>query len=64
MESLSSREREVLALIAQGHSDPEIARVLFISPHTATSHSRNIRRKLNVNSRAMMAAWAVRNGIG
>ena len=62
VEVLSRREREVLALIAAGHTDPEIATALFISPHTAVAHSRNIRRKLNVNSRAAMAAWAVRNG--
>lgn len=64
VEVLSPREREILVLIAAGRSDPEIARTLFISPHTAVSHSRNIRRKLDVNSRAEMAAWAVRNGIG
>ena len=64
VEVLSTREREILALIAAGRSDPEIAQTLFISRHTASTHARNIRRKLDVNSRAAMAAWAVRHGIG
>jgi DNA-binding CsgD family transcriptional regulator len=59
---LTAREREVLALVATGCSDREIAEKLFISPHTATTHVGNILLKLDVSTRAAAAARAVQAG--
>lgn len=47
---LSSREKEVLRLLALGHSSPEISKILFISDMTATTHRRNIKEKLQAKS--------------
>ena len=60
---LSDRELDVLRLLVRGMSDREIGAALFISPGTATTHVRNIRRKLGVRSRGAAAAYAVRHGI-
>ena len=60
---LSDRELEVLRLLADGRSDREIAAALFISLGTATTHVRNIRRKLGVHSRGAAAAFAVHHGL-
>jgi DNA-binding CsgD family transcriptional regulator len=60
---LSDRELDVLRLLVRGMSDREIGAALFISPGTATTHVRNIRRKLGVRSRGAAAAHAVRHGI-
>lgn len=48
---LSEREREILALIAEGHSNQEISRTLFISVPTVKTHISNLYQKLDVNSR-------------
>jgi len=61
---LTAREREVAALLAEGLSNGEIARRLFISTKTASVHVSNILAKLGMASRAEVAAWAVRNGLG
>lgn len=53
---LTDREREVLALVAAGRSNGEIARTLFISPKTASVHVSNILRKLDVSTRYAAAA--------
>ncbi|MBA4299341.1 regulatory protein, luxR family [Algoriphagus alkaliphilus] len=47
---LSTREKEVLRLLALGHSSPEISEILFISDMTATTHRRNIKEKLQAKS--------------
>ncbi len=60
---LTSREREVAALLAEGLTNSELARRLFISPKTAAVHVSNILMKLNMSSRAEVAAWAVRTGV-
>ena len=60
---LSSREREVLALIANGLNDQEIAEQLFLSPHTVHRHAANIRRKLGRGSRTAAVAEAARLGL-
>jgi DNA-binding NarL/FixJ family response regulator len=61
--SLSPREREVLALIAAGVENAEIARRLNISPRTAKNHVSNILAKLAVPNRIQAAVYAVRNGL-
>ena len=54
---LTSREREVAALVAQGLSNREIAQSLTISPRTAESHVDHILTKLNLPNRRLVAAW-------
>jgi DNA-binding CsgD family transcriptional regulator len=61
--ALTAREREVLRLIASGHSDKEIALALGITRFTASNHVSNIRAKLGSSSRAAVAALAVRDGL-
>ncbi|MFD6895827.1 response regulator [Rhodococcus sp. NPDC060086] len=61
--SLSSREREVLALVAKGTSNREIARVLFISEATVKTHLTHIFGKLEVSDRAAAVAAAYERGI-
>jgi pimeloyl-ACP methyl ester carboxylesterase/DNA-binding CsgD family transcriptional regulator len=60
---LSRREREVLALVAHGLSEREIAEQLVLSQHTVHRHVANIRRKLGRNSRAAAVAEAARLGL-
>ena len=60
---LTPRELDVLKLIAQGLSNPDIARRLVLSEHTVHRHLANILRKLNLSSRAAAAAWGVRTGL-
>ena len=62
-EPLSRREREVLALVAQGLNDREIAERLIVSPHTVHRHVANIRTKLGSGSRAAAVAEAARIGL-
>ncbi|MGB3328716.1 MAG: LuxR C-terminal-related transcriptional regulator [Thermomicrobiales bacterium] len=57
---ITSREREVLALLVRGLSDKEIAEHLFISPRTAMTHVSKVLGKLGVNKRAAAASIAVR----
>jgi DNA-binding CsgD family transcriptional regulator len=60
---LTEREREILALLAAGRSNPQIAAALFISPKTASVHVSNILAKLGVDSRVEAAAVAHRLGV-
>ncbi len=60
---LTRREREVLALLAEGADNDGIARVLVISPQTARTHIQNILGKLSVHSRLEAAAFVAQNGI-
>jgi two-component system NarL family response regulator len=60
---LGSREREVLQLLAEGCSSPEIARRLHISASTVETHRRNIMRKLNLHSIAELTKYAIREGL-
>ena len=56
--TLTSREREILRGLALGQSAPEIADRLFISPQTAETHRRNLRRKLQVESAFELGQYA------
>jgi non-specific serine/threonine protein kinase len=60
---LTAREREVLQLLVQGRTNPEIAALLYISPKTATNHVSSILAKLGVETRTAAASLAVRNGL-
>ena len=51
-------------MIVQGRMNREIAEALVLSERTVDSHVRNIMGKLEINSRAQIAAWAVQHGIG
>ncbi|MET7697187.1 MULTISPECIES: response regulator transcription factor [unclassified Streptomyces] len=62
-ESLSAREREVLALVAKGTSNREIARELFISEATVKTHLTHLYAKLGVSDRAAAVAVAYERGI-
>jgi DNA-binding CsgD family transcriptional regulator len=55
---LTSREAEVLGWIARGKTNGDIARLLFISPHTVRKHVENIFEKLDVHTRTAAAAHA------
>jgi DNA-binding NarL/FixJ family response regulator len=61
---LSEREREVLSLLAEGHSNPDIARRLFLSPKTVRNHVSNIFTKLQVADRAQAIIKARDAGLG
>ncbi|MDQ1177468.1 response regulator transcription factor [Microbacterium sp. SORGH_AS_0421] len=63
LEALTDREREVLLLIARGHSNDEIAAQLFISPHTAKSHVKNTMLKLRAHDRAQLVIAAYESGL-
>jgi len=63
LSELTDRERDILALIARGLSNDEIAGRLVISPLTAKSHVRNILRKLDCHDRAGLVAIAYESGL-
>jgi DNA-binding NarL/FixJ family response regulator len=60
---LTSREHEILDLIARGIDNPDIARALFLSPHTVKHHVSSILDKLEVENRIQAAVQAVRRGL-
>jgi two-component system nitrate/nitrite response regulator NarL len=63
IDSLSPREQEILAHIARGASNKEIARALDIAETTVKIHVQHILRKLDLTSRVQAAVWAVEHGI-
>lgn len=62
-ERLGRREREVLALVAEGKTSQEIASTLHISADTVIAHRRNISRKLGLHSVAELTKYAIREGL-
>jgi DNA-binding NarL/FixJ family response regulator len=62
-ELLTSREREILQLVAEGKTNKEIANVLNISPYTIDTHRTHILQKLNLHSAPELILYAVRKGI-
>lgn len=62
-DDLTSREREILGLLAQGQSTPTIAKQLFISPATVRNHIQSILNKLEAHSKLEAVTIAVRDGI-
>lgn len=62
-ESLSNREREILQLVAEGHSNREIAELLSVSSTTVETHRGHILQKLNLHNTAELVLYAVRRGV-
>ncbi|MGL4595889.1 MAG: response regulator transcription factor, partial [Bacteroidia bacterium] len=60
---ISSREIEIIQLVAEGMTNKEIADRLFLSTHTVTTHRKNIMSKLGVNNTAGLVLYAIRNQI-
>lgn len=60
---LSERELEVLKLMVEGYSNPEIAAALYLSPNTIKTHVRGIMNKLAVDDRVQAAVVALRSGL-
>ena len=60
---LGAREREVVQLLAEGHSSASVARELHISLNTVESHRRNIMRKLDLHGVAELTRYAIREGL-
>ena len=60
---LSEREREVLRLLALGHTNHEIAQKLYISVRTAESHRAHIMQKLRLSTRAELVRYALSHGL-
>ncbi len=58
---LTPREKEVLELIAEGYTNPQIAEKIFLSQFTVDSHRKNLLAKLNVKNTAMLIKFAVEN---
>ena len=62
-QSLTSRELEVLRLVAEGQTDRKVAERLIISPRTVNRHLSNIFAKLDVPARAAAVAYVIRQGL-
>ena len=60
---LTSREREVLQLIAEGRTHQEVADILHISSRTVDTHCNNIMKKLDIHDSAGLVTYAIKNGI-
>jgi DNA-binding NarL/FixJ family response regulator len=63
LSALTAREREILSLVAQGHSNRDIAGHLVISERTARTHVSNVLTKLQLSSRTQAALLAIREGL-
>jgi DNA-binding NarL/FixJ family response regulator len=61
--ALTTRELEILRLVAEGHSNAELARMLWVTEQTVKFHLSNIYRKLNVANRTEASRWAQVNGL-
>jgi len=62
-DSLSEREREIFQLIAEGHSNKEMAELLSVSPATIETHRAHVLQKLDVHNTAEVVLYAVRRGV-
>jgi DNA-binding NarL/FixJ family response regulator len=62
-ETLSPREKEVLALVAKGHTNKAIAETLFVSPNTIKTHVASLLNKLHAETRVQLAAMAARTAM-
>jgi non-specific serine/threonine protein kinase len=64
LQHLTRREREIAELVSLGRSNREIADVLAVTLRTVESHLEHVFRKLTIKSRAELAVWALRHGLG
>lgn len=62
-ESLTEREREILILLAKGHTNNEIAPILNISPKTVDYHRSNLMKKLKLHSKVELTKYALKRGL-
>jgi two-component system response regulator NreC len=62
-ETLTAREREVLHLVAEGHTNAQIADRLFISRRTVETHRANLMRKLDLRTQTDLISYALRRGL-
>ncbi len=62
-EILTTREREILQMVAEGNTNTKIAEDLKISPRTVETHRANLMRKLNIRSQAELVRYALRRGL-
>lgn len=62
--ALTSREQTILLLLADGHSNKEVARRLDISVRTVETHRKNLRRKLGISSTAGLTRYVIESGLG
>lgn len=62
-DGLTDREREILHLIAQGKTAPEIATELYLSPHTVQTHRDHIMAKLDLHTKASLIKYAITRGL-
>jgi two-component system response regulator NreC len=62
-DSLSEREREIFQLVAEGHTNKEVAALLSVSPATIETHRAHILQKLDVHNTAELVLYAVRRGV-
>jgi DNA-binding CsgD family transcriptional regulator len=60
---LTRRELEILRLVAEGHSNAQLARMLWVTEQTVKFHLSNIYRKLDVANRTEASRWAQRRGL-
>ena len=60
---LTRREREILQLVAEGHSNAKLAKMLWVTEQTVKFHLSNVYRKLDVSNRTEAARWAQLNGL-
>ena len=63
LDNLTSREREVLQLIAEGHSNQAVADLLFVSVKTVEAHKAHLTQKLNAKNKSDLIRYALRKGI-
>jgi two-component system response regulator NreC len=63
LDGLTTREQEVLSLLAEGLSNDEIGESLKISKHTVARHRENLMRKLELHSRSELVKYAIRKGL-
>ena len=61
--SLTRREQDVLELVAEGHSNAQLAKMLWVTEQTVKFHLSNIYRKLKVSNRTEASSWAYRQGL-
>jgi len=63
VDTLTKREREILQLVAEGHSNSQLARMLWVTEQTVKFHLSNIYRKLDVANRTEASRWAQLHGL-